>query len=172
MKRLLILFPLFTALFSTAQMAEPEFRGVWIATVDNIDWPQRGVVDVAKQKAEFIRLLNLHKKNGMNAVIVQIRPAADAFYPSPFEPWSQWLTGQQGKAPSPWYDPLKFMVDEAHKRDMEFHAWLNPYRANFNVTRASIAADHITRRQPGWFVTYGNLKYFDPYKTLFNEKGR
>ena len=72
MKRLLILFPLFTALFSTAQMAEPEFRGVWIATVDNIDWPQRGVVDVAKQKAEFIRLLNLHKKNGMNAVIVPI----------------------------------------------------------------------------------------------------
>lgn len=139
-----------------------EFRGVWIATVDNIDWPQKGQVNVASQKADFIRQLDMHKKNGMNAVIVQVRPAADAFYPSPYEPWSQWLTGVQGKAPSPYYDPLEFMVTEAHKRGMEFHAWLNPYRANFNVNTASIAPSHITRKHPEWFLTYGDKKYFDP----------
>lgn len=139
-----------------------EFRGVWIATVDNIDWPQKGEVNVDNQKADFIRQLDMHKKNGMNAIIVQVRPSADAFYPSPYEPWSQWLTGVQGKAPSPYYDPLEFMIGEAHKRGMEFHAWLNPYRANFNIGTASIAPDHITRKHPEWFLTYGDKKYFDP----------
>ena len=151
-------------LFHSPVFSQPayEFRGVWIATVDNIDWPTRGMTNVAEQKAEFIRQLDMHKRNGMNAVIVQVRPAADAFYPSKYEPWSQWLTGVQGKAPSPWYDPLKFMIDEAHKRGLEFHAWLNPYRANFNIRSASIAKDHITRKHPGWFLTYGTTKYFDP----------
>jgi uncharacterized lipoprotein YddW (UPF0748 family) len=138
-----------------------EFRGVWIATVDNIDWPQRGST-VWGQKTDFIRLLDMHQKNGMNAVIVQVRPAADAFYPSPYEPWSQWLTGVQGRAPSPFYDPLEFMIEETHKRGMEFHAWLNPYRANFNVRSASIAKSHITRTHPEWFVTYGGKQYFNP----------
>jgi uncharacterized lipoprotein YddW (UPF0748 family) len=148
--------------FAQPAPANVEFRGVWIATVDNIDWPSRGMIDVESQKAEFIRQLDMHKRNGMNAVIVQVRPAADAFYPSPYEPWSQWLTGTQGKAPSPYYDPLQFMIDEAHKRGMEFHAWLNPYRANFNINNASIAPNHITRVHPEWFLTYGETKYFDP----------
>lgn len=139
-----------------------EFRAVWIASVDNIDWPQRGMVNPDQQKADFIRQLDLHKKNGMNAVIVQIRPAADAFYPSPYEPWSEWLTGKQGRPPSPYYDPLKFMIDEAHKRGMEFHAWCNPYRADFNIGSSSIAPTHVTRIHPNWFLTYGNKKYFDP----------
>lgn len=139
-----------------------EFRGVWIATIDNIDWPQAGVVNPEKQKADFIRQLDLHQRNGMNAVIVQVRPSADAFYPSPYEPWSQWLSGIQGKAPSPYYDPLEFMIQEAHKRNMEFHAWLNPYRANTKIGAASIAPDHITRLHPEWFLTYGDKKYFDP----------
>lgn len=139
-----------------------EFRGVWIATVDNIDWPQRGVTNPEAQKADYIRQLDLHQRNGMNAVVVQVRPSADAFYPSPYEPWSQWLTGVQGKPPSPYYDPLQFMIDEAHKRGMEFHAWLNPYRANFNIARASIAPNHITRIHPDWFLVYGDKKYFDP----------
>ena len=144
-------------------IAQPkyEFRGVWIATVDNIDWPPRGAT-TESQKADFIRQLDLHKKNGMNAVIVQVRPAADAFYPSQYEPWSQWLTGVQGKPPSPYYDPLQFMIEEAHKRGMEFHAWCNPYRANFNVGSASISPSHITRVHPEWFLTYGDKKYFDP----------
>ncbi|RYY53876.1 MAG: hypothetical protein EOO09_16370 [Chitinophagaceae bacterium] len=143
----------------------PEFRGVWIATVDNIDWPPRGTNDPVRQQEDFIRQLDLHKKNGMNAVIVQVRPSADAFYQSDFEPWSQWLTGVQGRAPFPYYDPLAFMVREAHKRGMEFHAWLNPYRANFNTNTASITKDHITRTHPWWFVTYGGKKYFEPSNT-------
>ena len=86
-----------------AASAQPkyEFRGVWIATVDNIDWPQRNQFNVDSQKTEFIRQLDMHQRNGMNAVIVQVRPATDAFYPSPYEPWSQWLTGKQGRPPSP-----------------------------------------------------------------------
>ncbi len=151
-----------TVLAQPAPVSAYEFRGVWIATVDNIDWPQRGDTNPATQRADFIRLLDLHQKNGMNAVIVQIRPAADAFYPSALEPWSQWLTGVQGKAPFPYYDPLQFMITEAHKRGMEFHAWLNPYRANFNVKTASISSNHITRIHPDWFLTYGDKKYFDP----------
>ncbi|MFI5131862.1 MAG: glycoside hydrolase family 10 protein [Chitinophagales bacterium] len=139
-----------------------EFRGVWIATVDNIDWPLKGMTNVDSQKTEYVRQLDMHRQNGMNAVIVQVRPAADAFYPSPFEPWSQWLTGKQGRAPSPFYDPLQFMIEEAHKRGMEFHAWCNPYRANFNIDYSSIAPDHITRTHPEWFLTYGEAKYFDP----------
>jgi uncharacterized lipoprotein YddW (UPF0748 family) len=147
--------------FLTAQ-PKYEFRGVWIATVDNIDWPSYGNWDSEKQKKEFIDILDMHQRNGMNAMIVQVRPAADAFYPSQLEPWSQWLTGEQGKAPSPYYDPLQFMIEETHKRGMEFHAWLNPYRANFNINKASISPNHITRRNPNWFLTYGDKKYFDP----------
>lgn len=148
----------------TAVYAQPkyEFRGVWIATVENIDWPLRGMTNPASQREEFIRQLDMHQRNGMNAVIVQVRPSADAFYPSTYEPWSQWLTGLQGRPPSPFYDPLQFMIEEAHKRGMEFHAWCNPYRANFNISTASIASNHITRRHPEWFLNYGGKKYFDP----------
>lgn len=141
-----------------------EFRAVWIATVENIDWPSKRGLPVEQQKAEFRRILDMHQRNGMNAVVVQVRPAADAFYPSPYEPWSEYLTGQQGLAPWPAYDPLQFMIEEAHKRGMEFHAWLNPYRAVFNVARSSISPNHITRIHPEWFVTYGTGKYFDPGK--------
>jgi len=158
-----ILLPYFLFFLPLLSLAQPkyEFRGVWIATVDNIDWPQRNSSTEA-QKADFIRQLEMHKKNGMNVIIAQVRPAADAFYPSPYEPWSQWLTGVQGQPPSPYYDPLQFMIEECHKRGLEFHAWLNPYRANFNINNASIAANHITRTRPEWFLTYGDKKYFDP----------
>jgi uncharacterized lipoprotein YddW (UPF0748 family) len=160
-----LIFSIFFALFFyTSLFSQPisEFRGVWIATVENIDWPLRGMVNSTDQKAEYIRQLDMHKKNGMNAVIVQVRPSADAFYPSPYEPWSQWLTGVQGRPPSPYYDPLQFMIEEAHKRGMEFHAWLNPYRADNNIGASSIARNHITRLHPEWFLTYGDKKYFDP----------
>ena len=141
---------------------KPEFRAVWVATVDNIDWPSVPTIYSDVQKSEFINLLNMHQRNGMNAVIVQVRPAADAFYPSPFEPWSQWLTGVQGQPPFPYYDPLEFMITETHKRGMEFHAWINPYRAVFSTGNSSIAATHVTRIHPEWFLTYGEKKYFDP----------
>lgn len=145
-----------------AQIPREEFRGVWVATVSNIDYPSSPTTNSETQKREFIKLLDMHQRNGMNAVVVQVRPATDAFYPSPLEPWSQWLTGRQGQPPIPFYDPLEFMIAETHKRKMEFHAWMNPYRAVFNVNNSSIAPTHITRIHPEWFLTYGDKKYFDP----------
>jgi len=139
-----------------------EFRAVWIATVDNIDWPSKGNFNREAQKAEFIRQLDMHQRNGINAVIVQVRPAADAFYPSQYEPWSEWLTGKQGQPPADYYDPLQFMIEETHKRGMEFHAWCNPYRAIFKIGQSSISPTHITRIHPEWFLSYGDTKYFDP----------
>ena len=159
-----IIFFLFIITNSIVLKAQPkyEFRGVWVASVDNIDWPSKKNLSSEQQKAEFINLLNMHQQNGMNAVIVQIRPATDALYPSPYEPWSEWLTGTQGKPPMPYYDPLAFMISETHKRNMEFHAWLNPYRATFSMNSSSIAPTHITRLHPEWFLVYGSTKYFDP----------
>lgn len=139
-----------------------EFRAAWVATVENIDWPSKRTLSVADQQAEFIQLVEMHRRNGMNALIVQVRPSADAFYPSTLEPWSEYLTGKQGLPPSPYYDPLVFMITETHKRGMEFHAWLNPYRAVFNIVRSSVAPNHITKQHPEWFVTYGDKKYFNP----------
>jgi uncharacterized lipoprotein YddW (UPF0748 family) len=139
-----------------------EFRAVWVASVENIDWPSKKGLTADSQRAEFIRLLDMHKRNGLNAMVVQIRPAADAFYPSPYEPWSEWLTGVQGRPPVPYYDPLEFMIEETHKRGMEFHAWCNPYRAVKTIGRSSIAPDHVTREHPEWFVRFENTLYFDP----------
>ena len=147
---------------ASAAQAKPEFRGVWVATVDNIDWPSSRNLNSDSQKVEFIKLLDMHQRNGMNALIVQIRPATDAFYPSQYEPWSEFLTGTQGQPPVPYYDPLEFMIAETHKRGMEFHAWMNPYRAVFNISKSSIAASHITKIHPEWFLNYGDKKYFDP----------
>jgi uncharacterized lipoprotein YddW (UPF0748 family) len=162
MNRFSLLLLIFLISKITAAQTKPEFRGAWIATVDNIDWPSKKGLPVDSQKAEFIRILDLHKQNGLNAIIMQIRPATDAFYPSPYEPWSEWLSGVQGKPPSPYYDPLQFMIDETHKRQMEFHAWCNPYRADFSIGKASIASSHITKIHPKWFLNYGGKKYFDP----------
>jgi uncharacterized lipoprotein YddW (UPF0748 family) len=159
----IFLFLLFNFyLFTSYSQPIYEFRGVWVATVDNIDWPLPKQFNVDSQKLEYIKQLEMHKRNGMNAMIVQVRPATDAFYPSPYEPWSQWLTGKQGRPPSPYYDPLLFMIDETHKRGFEFHAWCNPYRANFNIGKSSIAPAHITKLHPEWFLTYGGKLYFDP----------
>ncbi|HOZ84761.1 MAG TPA: family 10 glycosylhydrolase [Niabella sp.] len=161
MKHIQFLFSILLINSFLSAQTKNEFRGVWIATVMNIDWPPQKVgSDI--QKADFIRQLDLHQTNGLNAVIVQVRPSGDAFYPSPYEPWSQWLTGTQGQAPSPFYDPMAFMIQEAHKRGMEFHAWLNPYRAEFTVGKSSIAAENMIRKHPDWFLTYGTTRYFNP----------
>ncbi|HEY1017440.1 MAG TPA: family 10 glycosylhydrolase [Sediminibacterium sp.] len=149
---------------SKAQTGSPnyEFRGVWIASVVNIDWPSKKNLSVEEQKAEYIRLLDLHQRNGMNVIVMQVRPAGDVLYPSPFEPWSEYLTGKQGLPPSPFYDPMEFMISETHKRGMEFHAWLNPYRAVFDMLRSSILPSHLTKTHPEWFLVYGGKKYFNP----------
>ncbi len=182
MKNTLFVCLLFCSHFVFSQ-PKYEFRAVWVATVDNIDWPSRGNYSTELQKAEFIRQLDMHQRNGMNAVIVQVRPACDAFFPSAVEPWSEWLTGKQGKAPIPFYDPLEFMIQETHKRGMEFHAWCNPYRAVFQIghyttviTRhgkhkrrsqvwhegSSIASTHVSKQHPDWILTYGDTRYLDP----------
>ena len=159
---LLLILQLLSSSLLTQAKAQPEFRGVWVATVDNIDWPSKGNFDSDSQKVEFVKLLDTHQRNGLNAMIVQIRPCSDAFYPSQYEPWSEWLTGVQGQPPSPYYDPLAFMVSETHKRGMVFHAWINPYRAEFKLNTSSISSTHITKLHPDWFLTYGDKRYFDP----------
>ena len=161
-RRTFLLGCLFLFASNLFSQSKSELRGVWIASVDNIDWPLKGMTNPDSQRVEFIRQLDMHKSNGMNAVIVQVRPAADAFYPSQLEPWSQWLTGVQGQPPSPYYDPLEFMIKETHKRGMEFHAWCNPYRADFKIGASSIAPNHVTKIHPEWFLDYGDKKYFDP----------
>lgn len=165
MKFLLVSFsiPFFCFInFTSSAQVKNEFRAVWVATVDNIDWPSKGNFNPDSQRLEFMKLADMHQRNGMNAMIVQIRPVTDAFYPSQYEPWSEFLTGKQGQPPSPYYDPLQFMIEETHKRGMEFHAWMNPYRAVFNIGTSSIASNHITRIHPDWFLTYGDKRYFDP----------
>jgi len=147
---------------AAARFPKRELRAVWIATIANIDWPSSSSLTTAQQQKEFLELLDLCKSYNMNTVVFQIRPASDAFYASEFEPWSQWLTGKQGKRPDPFYDPLEFATNECHKRGIDIHVWLNPYRAvsDINVNRTS--PDHISNTHPEWFVTYGKTKLFDP----------
>lgn len=160
---LFIVFLLIPGMVGQAKAQTPpkrEFRAVWIATVDNIDWPSVRGLSSDNQQAEFINLLDQHQRAGINAVVVQIRAAADAFYAKGAEPWSFWLTGQQGRAPVPFYDPLEFMIREAHDRGMEFHAWFNLDRATFSKL-SSVTADHISNRRPDWMLLYGGRKLFN-----------
>ncbi len=153
---------LFTSIYSQRVEIEGQFRGVWISTVKRLDYPSRSGLNSYELKREFIKILDSCKSVGINAVIFQIRPAADAFYASAYEPWSQWLTGKQGRAPYPYFDPLKFMIEQTHKRHMQFHAWINPFRAVATIGKADIVANHITKRKPQWFFNYGINKYFNP----------
>jgi len=146
--------------FAQSTFPKREFRAVWIATVTNIDWPSSKFLTTTQQRNEFIAYLDYLKSCNFNAVIVQIRPSCDAFYANSREPWSEWLMGYQGIAPSPFYDPLQFMIDETRKRGMEFHAWFNPYRSQVSAS-SSIHSTHITNTQPSW-----NLRFNSPYKML------
>ncbi len=162
--------------FSVAVFGQVTFRGAWIATVANIDWPsQEAVGNTEKQQEEMIFLLDSLHAIGINAIIFQVRPTADALYRSNYEPVSHWLTGKQGvwntdvqmvnvKCPNgKCYDPLAWTINEAHKRHMEVHVWLNPYRVNLAKTDTSmISADHIFRKHPEWFWEYNKQWYFDP----------
>lgn len=139
-----------------------EFRGVWVATVVNIDWPSKPGLTSDQQKIELVKLLDAHKKQGINAIMLQIRPTADAFYAKSEEPWSMYLTGKQGMPPYPFYDPLEFAIDACHQRGIELHAWFNPYRATFDGIEAKINANHISKIKPEWFFSYDGKKLFNP----------
>ena len=139
-----------------------EFRAAWVASVANIDWPSRPGLSAWDQQAELVAILNRCVALNFNAVILQVRPAADALYDSPFEPWSAYLTGAEGRAPEPFYDPLTFAVDEAHKRGLELHAWFNPYRARHASARGPVADTHISTTHPNRVRTYGRYLWMDP----------
>lgn len=138
-----------------------EMRGAWVATVANIDWPTDRTALAEQQKEELIRTIDSLHRTGVNAIMFQVRPTADALYKSDLEPWSEWLTGEQGKAPSSDFDPLQTAVEECHKRCMELHAWINPYRVT-NTPNAKLAPNHIYFKKPELFIQYGEKIYFDP----------
>jgi uncharacterized lipoprotein YddW (UPF0748 family) len=140
-----------------------EFRGAWIAAVaTNQDWPSKPGLPVAQQKAELIALLDRAVQLHLNAIIFQVRPAADAIYASSLEPWSERITGIQGKAPQPFYDPLAFAIAEAHKRGLELHAWFNPFRATHPLAESRVALNHISKTHPELVRQYGRQIVLDP----------
>lgn len=141
---------------------EREFRGVWVATVDNIDWPSKPGLSVESQKAELQRIVDVCADMKMNAIVFQVRPHADAMYPSKIEPWSYYLTGVQGQEPSPAWDPLQFIIERAHERGIELHAWFNPYRANHPAQKGPVSDSHVSRTNPGAVYGYGNFGWMDP----------
>lgn len=137
-----------------------EFRAVWIATVANIDWPTKPGLSAEQQRSEALAILNRVQALNMNAVLLQVRPGADAIYPSTLEPWAEWITGEQGKSPG--YDPLQFWIDEARKRGIEVHAWFNPYRARHTKAVSPPSSDHVAKRLPSAVKNYGGFLWLDP----------
>ncbi|MFN0184297.1 MAG: glycoside hydrolase family 10 protein, partial [Aquabacterium sp.] len=153
------------AALPAGQMPPPaprEFRAAWVASVAHIDWPSRTGLDPLAQQAELAVLLDQAVALGLNALIVQIRPAADALYASALEPWSEYLTGQQGRAPQPTWDPLQAWCDGAHRRGLELHAWFNPYRARHASARSAPHIGHVAQRLPQAVRRYGDQLWLDP----------
>jgi uncharacterized lipoprotein YddW (UPF0748 family) len=138
-----------------------EFRAIWVATVRNMDWPSSPDLTAGEQQRELLAILDRAAALQMNAIVLQVRPEADALYASRLEPWSRYLTGQQGRKPDTTWDPLAFAVEEAHKRGLELHAWFNPYRAAYRRTEQR-AASHISRRRPDLVVPYGQYLWMNP----------
>jgi len=139
-----------------------EFRAAWIASVANIDWPTRPGLNAAEQKSELRSILDRAVALNLNAVVLQIRPASDALYVSALEPWSEYLTGFQGAPPFPFYDPLEFAVDEAHRRGLELHAWFNPFRARHATAQSVAHPKHVSRSHPEFVLDYGDQQWIDP----------
>lgn len=143
---------------------------MWVATVGNMDWPSRPGLSVERQQAEFVAILDRAVEVGLNAVIFQVRPAADALYASPYEPWSEYLTGVMGRAPEPLYDPLEFAVREAHRRGLELHAWFNPFRAREPSGRSRASPDHVSRAHPDRVRRYGSQLWMEPSDPAVQEQ--
>ena len=146
--------------------APREFRAAWVATVANIDWPSAPGLSAAQQRSEALAMMDRARQIGLNALVLQVRPACDAIYPSALEPWTEYLSGEQGKAPgvageAPW-DPLAFWVAEAHRRGLELHAWFNPYRARHSSAKSPLVASHIGSRRPDLVKRYGDMLWMDP----------
>jgi len=164
-----LLFLSFLFLFNSCGILQPkipqpkrEFRGVWVATVVNIDWPKNGTDTPEKQQADFLDILDFYDNLNYNAIIVQVRAAGDAFYKSDFAPWSRFLTGEEGK-PVDWEeDNLAWMIQQTHDRGMEFHAWLNPYRATFDMNIDILSNTHDYCTNPEWMIPYGKKYYYNP----------
>ena len=161
MKSVFLVF-LFCLSIINSNAQKREFRAAWIATVANIDWPSKPGLPAIDQQQEIIARFDQLKQMGCNTVIVQVRPSADALYDSPFEPWSHYLTGRQGQPPYPYYDPLVFMIEQAHLRNMEFHAWFNPFRALVDAGSNPNPHDHVTHKHPDWVVTYDGKALLNP----------
>jgi len=142
--------------------APREFRAAWVASVANIDWPSQPGLPVERQRAEAAAMLDRARAIGLNAIVLQVRPAGDALYASTLEPWSEYLTGEQGRAPAPAWDPLAFWVDQAHRRGLELHAWFNPFRARHPSAKTPLAAPHLALVQPEAVKAYGELQWMDP----------
>ncbi len=153
----MLLLALIAVSVQAQQHPKREFRAAWIQSVNG---QFRGIPTETLQQ-NLIDQLNSLREAGINAIIFQVRPEADALYESSLEPWSRFLTGEQGKAPVPYWDPMQFMIDACHERAMEFHAWINPYRVKTNLSH-ELAPSHIYHKHPEWFVTYGKQLYFDP----------
>ena len=146
----------------TPPPAPREFRAAWVSTVANIDWPSKSTLNAAQQQAEAIAILDRAKAMNLNAIVLQVRPSADAIYASELEPWSEYLAGAQGRAPQPWYDPLKFWIAQAHARGLELHAWFNPYRARHATAKSPVSASHISKTNPSAVKSYGRFLWMDP----------
>ncbi len=147
-----------------------EFRAVWVATVDNIDWPSRRDLSTAEQQRELLAILDRAQALHMNALVFQVRPAADAMFPSRLEPWSVYLSGAQGRAPSPAWDPLAFVIREAHARNLELHAWFNPYRARHPSDKSPLDPTHLAVTRPALVKRYGQHLWMDPGEPAVIEK--
>jgi uncharacterized lipoprotein YddW (UPF0748 family) len=153
----------------TPPQPKREIRAVWVATIANIDWPSTNSLTTAQQKAELEALLDRAMQLKLNTVIFQVRPACDALYASSIEPWSEYLTGTMGKAPRPFYDPLAFAVQEAHRRGLELHAWFNPYRARHALAKSPVAPSHISRTHRELVRRYGKSLWLDPGEKAVQE---
>ena len=149
-------------LLSQVSTPKREFRGAWIATVVNLDWPSSPLLTPEAQRAELLRIFDELQAAGVNAALFQVRSEADAIYLSALEPWSYWLTGAQGQPPVPFYDPLEFAVQEAHRRGLELHAWFNPYRVSRQVGSYGNDPLHVSVQHPDWVIQIGTVKILDP----------
>lgn len=158
----LLFFAVSCSTFKAVPNGTTEFRGIWIASVANIDWPKNGNDGLAKKKKDYLELLSFYKALNFNAAIVQIRTAGDALYPTKLAPWSRYLTGTEGNPPKDTTDILPWLIEQTHAHGMEFHAWLNPYRATMSLDTSTLAPTHDFYRHRNWMVPYGTKFYYNP----------